>query len=59
VRMQTKEATQLPGQAEATQLLGHAQFWAFILRQEEGLNARYLCTFPVRGKLACRENSDH
>jgi hypothetical protein len=29
------------------------------LRPGWGPNARYLCTFPVRGELACRECSDH
>ena len=29
------------------------------LRPGGGPNARYLCTFPVRGELACRECSDH
>jgi hypothetical protein len=28
--------------AEATHILGQAQFWAFIFSQEAGLNARYL-----------------
>jgi len=32
---------------------------AFIFFQEAGPNARYLCTFPERGELACREYSDH
>ena len=45
--------------AEATHLLGQALFRAFIFSQEAGLNARYLCTFPARGELACREYSDH
>jgi hypothetical protein len=45
--------------AEATHLLGQALFRAFIFSQEAGLNARYLCTFPTRGELACREHSDH
>ena len=45
--------------AEATHLLGQALFQAFIFSQEAGLNARYLCTFPERGELACREYSDH
>ena len=45
--------------AEATHLLGQALFQAFIFSQEAGLNARYLCTFPARGELACREYSDH
>jgi hypothetical protein len=44
---------------EGTQVLGQAQFWAFIFGQEAGPNARYLCTFPVRGAIACREYSDH
>jgi hypothetical protein len=43
---------------EATHLLGQALFQAFISSQEAGLNARYLCTFPARGELACREYSD-
>jgi hypothetical protein len=34
------------------QLLGQAQFQAFIFCQEAGPNARYLCTFPDRGELA-------
>ncbi|KRY69575.1 hypothetical protein T4D_11724, partial [Trichinella pseudospiralis] len=29
------------------------------LRPGGGPNTRYLCTFPVRGELACRECSDH
>ena len=45
--------------AEATHLLGQALFQAFIFSQEAGLNTRYLCTFPARGELACREYSDH
>jgi hypothetical protein len=45
--------------AEATHLLGQALFRAFIFSQEAGLNSRYLCTFPARGELACRECSDH
>jgi hypothetical protein len=45
--------------AEATHLLEQALFWAFIFSQEAGLNTRYLCTFPARGELACREYSDH
>jgi hypothetical protein len=45
--------------AEGTQLLGQVLFWAFIFGQEGGPNATYLCTFPVRGELACRECSDH
>jgi hypothetical protein len=44
--------------AVATHLLGQAQFWGFIFSKEAGLNARPLCTFPVR-ELACREYSDH
>jgi hypothetical protein len=44
---------------EATHLLGQALFQAFIFRQEAGLNTRYLCTFPAREELACRECSDH
>ena len=44
---------------EATHLLEQALFWAFILSQEAGLNARPLCTFPARVKLPCREYSDH
>jgi hypothetical protein len=48
------------GQAEATHLLGQALFQAFIFRKEACLNARYyLCTFPARGELACREYSNH
>jgi hypothetical protein len=45
--------------AEATNLLGQAQFRAFIFSQEAGLKARYWYTFPARGELACREYSDH
>jgi hypothetical protein len=30
-------------------------FQDFIFFQEAGPNARYLCTFTVRGELACRE----
>jgi hypothetical protein len=45
--------------AEATHLLGQDLFRAFIFSQEAGVNARYLCTFPARGELACREYSDH
>jgi hypothetical protein len=45
--------------AEATNLLGQSLFQDFIFSQEAGLNARYLCTFPARGELACREYSDH
>jgi hypothetical protein len=45
--------------AGATHLLGQALFWTFIFYQEAGLNTSYLCTFPVRGKFACREYSDH
>ena len=41
------------------QLLGQALFQAFIFWQEGGPNSRYLCTFPVRGELACREGSDN
>jgi hypothetical protein len=68
VRVWTREATQLLEQAEATQflkqakatqLLGQALFQAFSYSQEAGRNARYLYTFPARGKLACREYSDH
>jgi hypothetical protein len=44
---------------ESTLLLRQALFQAFIFRQEAGPNARYLCTFPVRGELACREYSDN
>jgi hypothetical protein len=44
--------------AEATHLLGQALFQTFIFSQEAGLNARYLCTFPEKGELACREYSD-
>jgi hypothetical protein len=43
---------------EATQLLGQALLQAFIFSQEAGPNAKYLCTFPARGKLAFREYSD-
>ena len=68
VTVWTTEATQLLGQAEATQLLGQAEateflgqtlFQAFIFSQEAGPNARYLCTYPARGELDCREYSDH
>jgi hypothetical protein len=45
--------------AEKTHLLGQALFQAFIFSQEAGLNARYLCTFPARGELACSGYSDH
>jgi hypothetical protein len=45
--------------AETTHLLGQALFPAFIFSQEAGLNTRYLCTFPARGELACREYFDH
>jgi hypothetical protein len=45
--------------AEVTHPLGQAQFQAFIFSQEAGLKTRYLCTFPARGELACREYSDH
>jgi hypothetical protein len=45
--------------AEATHLLRQALFQAFIFSQEAGLIARYLCTFPAREELACREYSDH
>ena len=45
--------------SEATHLLGQALFQAFIFTQEAGLNTKYLCTFPSRGSLACREYSDH
>ena len=40
-------------------LLGQALFRSFIFYQEAGPNSRYLCTFPARGELACREYSDH
>ena len=45
--------------AEATHLLGQAQFRAFIFSQEAGLNTRSLCTFLARGELAQTEYSDH
>jgi hypothetical protein len=45
--------------AEATPLLGLALFQAFIFSHEAGPNARYLCNFPTRGELACKEYSDH
>jgi hypothetical protein len=45
--------------AEETHLLGQVLFWTFIFSQEAGLNARYLCTFPSRGELVCREYLDH
>jgi hypothetical protein len=45
--------------AQATHLLGQALFQDFIFSQEAGLNARYLCTFPAKGELDCREYSDH
>ena len=32
---------------------------AEIILYGAGNGARYLCTFPVRGELACRECSDH
>jgi hypothetical protein len=44
--------------AEATYLLGQTLFQAIIFSQEAGLNDRYLCIFPARGKLACNEYSD-
>jgi hypothetical protein len=44
--------------AEATHLLGQALFLAFIFSQKAGLNIRYLCSFPVRGELACTEYFD-
>jgi hypothetical protein len=44
---------------EATQILGQALFQAFIFCQEAGPNTRYLSTFTARGKLACRECSNH
>jgi hypothetical protein len=59
VRVWATEATQLLEKAEVTQILGQALFQAFIFGQEAGLNARYLCTFPVRKELSCREYSDH
>jgi hypothetical protein len=59
VRVWTTKATQLLEQAKLIQLLGQTTFWAFIFGQEAGLNARYLCTFPARGELACKEYSDH
>jgi hypothetical protein len=34
-------------------------FGPFIFCQEAGPNVRYLCIFPARGELACREYSDH
>jgi hypothetical protein len=34
-------------------------FQAFIFCQEAGPNARYLCTIPARGEIACRECSNH
>jgi hypothetical protein len=45
--------------AEATHLLRQALFQFFIFNQEAGLIGRYLCTFPARGELACREYSKH
>jgi hypothetical protein len=59
VRVETTEGTQLLRQAEATQLLGQTLFQTFIFSQEAGPKARYLCTFPAREELACREYSDH
>ena len=53
------EATQLLRQGEATQLLGQALFRAFIFSQEASPDARYLCTLPARGEIACREYFDH
>jgi hypothetical protein len=44
---------------EARKLLGQTPFQAFIFCEEAGPNAGYLCTFPARGELACREYSDH
>jgi hypothetical protein len=43
----------------STHLLGQNLFQDFIFCQEAGPNARYMCTFPARGELACRECSDH
>jgi hypothetical protein len=57
--VQTTEAIKLLGQVEVTQLLGQALFQAFIVSQEAGPNTKYLCTFPARGELACREYFDH
>jgi hypothetical protein len=45
--------------AEATHLLEQALLWAFIFSQEAGLNTRYLCIFPAREELSCRDYSDH
>jgi hypothetical protein len=45
--------------AEATHLLRQALFQAFIFSKEADLNSKYLCTFPARGELACREYFDH
>jgi hypothetical protein len=42
-----------------SKLLGKVLFLAFIFSQEAGPNTRYLCTFPARGELACREYSNH
>jgi hypothetical protein len=57
--VQTTEATQLLGKAEATHVVRQALFLAFIFCQEADLNARYLCTFPARAELAYREYSDN
>jgi hypothetical protein len=45
--------------AEATQLLGQAPFRAFLFSQKVDLCSRVLCSFPVRGEVACRENSEN
>ena len=38
---------------------GQARFQSYISSQKAGPNTRYLCIFPARGELACREYSDH
>jgi hypothetical protein len=38
---------------------GTGHVLAFVFCQEAGPNAKYLCTFTARGKLACIEYVDH
>jgi hypothetical protein len=47
------------GTGQSNSALVQVLFWAYIFGQERGPKARYLCTFPVRGELACREFSEH
>ena len=47
------------GTGQSNSASGQVLFWAFFFGQEGGLKAIYLCTFPVRGELACRESSDN